>query len=165
MALLKYTERYLAGDSWLAGCSEHPDLVREAWSLEALAPIPSGRARTRRRRACRSPSKLVAEAPLIASMQAHDRIPSERQRPVVADPASDTTWWLVPLDTVEDLADLRAVTVQPAGWPLHCPPTGWPACGRFWFTRPDGTGELTDCAVLAAAFGPGGYRRPAEASA
>jgi hypothetical protein len=44
MALPKYTERYPAEDSWLAGCSERPDLVHEAWSLEALAPIPSGRA-------------------------------------------------------------------------------------------------------------------------
>jgi hypothetical protein len=153
MPLPKYTERYLAGDSWLAGCSERADLVREAWSLEALAPIPSGRA------------WLVAEAPLGASMQAHDRIPSERRGPVVADPALDTAWWLVPLDAVEELTDLRTVTVQPVGWPLHCPPTGRPACGRFWLTRPDATGELTDPALLAAAFGPGGYRLPAEASA
>ncbi|MFJ8047797.1 hypothetical protein [Streptomyces luteogriseus] len=153
MALAKYTERYLAGDSWLAGGSMHPALVREAWSLDALAPIRSGRA------------WLAAEAPLVASVQAHDRIPSERRGPVIADPTLDTAWWLVPLDAAAELADLRTVTVQPAGWPLHCPPVGWPVCGRFWLTRPDGSGHLTDPAVLAAAFGPGGYRRPTEASA
>lgn len=137
----------------LAGCSAYPALVREAWNLEALAPIRSGKA------------WLVVEAPLVASMQAHTRIHPEHRGPVVADPTLDTAWWLVPLDAVDELADLRMVTVQPVGWPLHCPPTGWPACGRFWLTRPDGSGQLTDPAVLAATFGPGGYRRPAEASA
>ncbi|MFC9130231.1 hypothetical protein ACFT4A_25740 [Streptomyces sp. NPDC057099] len=153
MALPKYTERYLAGDSWLAGCSQHPALVREAWSLEALAPIRSGSA------------WLAAEAPLVASMQAHRLIREELRGPILADPDLDTAWWLVPLDAVEELADLRAVAVQPIGRPLHCPPTGWPACGRLWLTRPDGSGQLTAPAVLAAAFGPGGFRRPAEATA
>jgi hypothetical protein len=68
------------------------------------------------------------------------------------------------LSEISNLADLRAVAVQPIGWPLHCPSTGWPACGRFWLTRPDGSSQLTDPAVLAAAFGPGGCRRPAEAT-
>ncbi|UOB12034.1 hypothetical protein MQE23_24545 [Streptomyces sp. HP-A2021] len=153
MALPKCAERYEAGDAWLAGCSAHPALVREAWNLEALAPIPSGNA------------WLAAEAPLVASMQAPNRIRPERRGPVVADPTLDMAWWLVPLDAADELGDLRTVTVQPVGWPLHCPPTGWPACGRFWLTRPGGSGELTDPAVLAAAFGPGRYRRLAEASA
>lgn len=149
---MRFAEVYEAGDAWLADCSAHPDLVRHAWDLEALAPIASGKAWS------------VAEAPLVASMRAHGRIPPERRGPVLADPTLDTAWWLLPLDAARELADVRTVVVQSAGWPLHCPPTGWQACGRFWLTRPDGSGQLTDPAVLAAAFGPGGYRIPAEAS-
>ncbi|MET7764832.1 hypothetical protein [Streptomyces sp. NPDC005336] len=80
MALPKCTERYEAGDAWLAGCSAHPALVREAWNLEALAPIRSGK------------TWLVVEAPLVASMQAHTRIRPEHRGPVVADPTLDTVW-------------------------------------------------------------------------
>ncbi|GAA3588981.1 hypothetical protein GCM10022295_83180 [Streptomyces osmaniensis] len=48
--------------------------------------------------------------------------------------------------------------IRPADWWLHCPPMGWPLQGRWWLTRPDGDGRLTEPAVLAAAFGRGGYR-------
>lgn len=149
---MRCTALYEAGDAWLADCSAHPDLVRQAWHIDALAPLPSG------------VTWLVAEAPLVAGMKALSRIGDARRGPVLADPSVDRSWWLVPLNAAEELADLRSVLVRPVGWPLHCPPTGWQACGRFWLSRPDGSGRLTDPAVLAAAFGPGGYRPPAEAS-
>lgn len=144
---------YEAGDAWLADCSARPALVHEAWTLEALAPIAAG-ARW-----------LAAESLLVTGMQALARIRDELRGPVLADPLLDRAWWLVPLDAAKELADVRAVRVQPAGTPLHCPPTGWQACGRFWLHRPNGSGDLTDPAVLAAAFGLGGYRLPAEATA
>jgi len=144
---------YEVGDTWLADCSAHPSLVRQAWHMEALAPIPSG------------VHWLVAESRLVTGMKALSRIREEHRGPVLADPLLDMAWWLVPLDTAEELADVRPARVQPVGTPLHCPSTGWQACGRFWLTRPDGSGQLTDPAVLASAFGPGGYRLSAEASA
>ncbi|MGW1798998.1 hypothetical protein ACWCQN_24275 [Streptomyces sp. NPDC001984] len=142
---------YESGDRWLADCSSYPDLVREAWNVEALAPIASGR------------SWLTAESRLVTGMQALHRVPEAQRGPVLADPLTDMAWWLVPLGAADELADVRQVTVLPSGAVLHCPPTGWQACGRFWLSRPDGSGLLTDPAVLAAAFGPGGYRRPTEA--
>jgi len=153
MALqIRLTERYEAGDAWLADCSARPDLAREAWALEALAPIRSG------------PHWLVAASRLVTGMQALSRIREEHRGPVLADPLLDRAWWLVPANAVEELADVRPVLVEPLGTPLHCPPTGWQACGRFWLSRPDGSGRLTDPAVLAAALGPGGNRLPTEAS-
>ncbi|MFF3468992.1 hypothetical protein ACWCQN_46865 [Streptomyces sp. NPDC001984] len=152
MALpMRLAKLYEAGDAWLADCSAHPDLVREAWEMEALAPIASG------------PRWLAAEARLITAMQTLNRIREEQRGPVLADPLVERTWWLVPADAAAELADVPQVAVQPAGWALHCPPTGWRACGRFWLSRPDGSGLLTHPAVLAAAIGPGGYRRPVEA--
>jgi hypothetical protein len=150
---MRFTEVYEAGDAWLADCSAHPDLVRQAWDLEALAPIASGKA------------WLTAETRLVTGMHALTRIRPEHRGPVLADPSLDAAWWLVPLDAADELADVRQVAVRPAGTPLHCPPTGWQACGRFWLQRPDGTGHLTDPAVLAAAFGPGGYRTDMKALA
>lgn len=151
MALrMRFAEVYEAGDAWLADCSAYPDLVRQAWELEALAPIASGR------------HWLAAESELVAGMQALNRIRDERRGPVLADPMVEKAWWLVSLDAAAELADVRQVNVRPVGWALHCPPTGWQACGRFWLSRPDGSGRLTDPAVLAAAFGPGGLL-PAEA--
>lgn len=67
-------------------------------------------------------------------------------------------WWLVPLDAAEELADVRAVSVKPHGWTLHCPPSGQVLRKHLWLNYPDGSGVLTDPAVLAAAFGPGGFR-------
>ncbi|MFE7447598.1 hypothetical protein ACFU7X_44870 [Streptomyces chartreusis] len=92
------------------------------------------------------------------------RIPEEQRGPVLADLKADKLWWLAPVDAAEELADVRQLLVQPAGWCLHCPPTGWQIDGRMWITRPDGWGRLTDPALLAGATGPGGYRLRAEAS-
>ncbi|RMB81310.1 hypothetical protein [Streptomyces shenzhenensis] len=139
-----------AGDAWLAECSARPDLVHQTWGLEALAPIPSGRL------------WLAAECRLVAGMQALSRIREEHRGPVLADPAVDLTWWLLPLHAGNELTDVRQVTVQPPGTPLHCPPTGRQVCGRFWLTHPDGSGRLTEPAILAAALGPGGRQIPAE---
>ncbi|EGX60077.1 hypothetical protein SZN_09151 [Streptomyces zinciresistens K42] len=146
MALPRFIARYEAGDAWLAGCSARPDLVRAAWDTESLAPIASGA------------HWLVAEGQLATRYDALARIPIQLRGPVLADPEADRLWWLVPLTAVEELADVRQVAVRPPGWCLRCPPAGWQIGGRMWITRPDGSGLLTDPAVLAAAFGPGGYR-------
>ncbi|MGW1669020.1 hypothetical protein [Streptomyces sp. NPDC002324] len=143
---------YEAGDAWLADCSAHPDLVRQAWNVEALAPIGTGK------------HWLAVEARLLDTMNAVTRIGSERLGPVLADPGVERAWWLIAPDAAEDLADVRQVRVRPEGWPLHCPPTGWYQCGRLWLHRPDGTGRLNDPTLIAAALGPGGGARlPAEA--
>lgn len=143
---------YEAGDAWLADCSAHPDLVRQAWDVEALAPIASGR------------QWLAVEVAFVAAVEAMRRIGTPRLGPVLADPGVDLTWWLIPLDTADDLAGVRQAVVQAEGTPLHCPPTGWYQCGRIWLHRPDGSGTLNDPTLLAAALGPGsGYRLPAEA--
>jgi hypothetical protein len=73
------------------------------------------------------------------------------------------TWWLVPVTAEAELAEIRQVAVQPAGSVLHCPPTGRQACGRFWLSRPDGSGLLTDPAALATGFSPSSHPRPTEA--
>lgn len=148
---LRFAAIYEAGDAWLADCSAHPALVREAWDKEVLAPIRSGE------------HWLIAETPLIAAMRAINRIHSERRGPVLADTELDKAWWLMPLHASEELADVRPVTVHPPGWTPRCPPTGWHLDSSLWLNRPDGSGRLTDPAVLAAAFGPGSYRLPAEA--
>ncbi|WP_406202479.1 hypothetical protein OG331_31470 [Streptomyces sp. NBC_01017] len=152
MALPTFTQQYEAGDAWLANSCAHPNLVRDVWASRMLAPIPSGE------------EWLVAEARLATGYPRLVRIRAEQRGPVLADPVMDVLWWLVPLHAPEKLADVRQLAVKPSGWSLHCPPTGWQIEGRMWITRPDGSGRLTDPAVLAAAFGPGGYRLPAEAS-
>lgn len=141
-----------AGDAWLADCSAHPASVRTAWRKESLAPIASGT------------HWLVAEVSLLMdTMHALKRIRVERLGPVLADSERNTAWWLVPAEAAAELADVRQLTVQPEGWLLHCPPASWPVDGRLWLSRPDGSGLLTDPAVLAAALGPGGaYRLPSE---
>ncbi|MFF7260667.1 hypothetical protein ACFZCL_10335 [Streptomyces sp. NPDC008159] len=143
---------YEAGDAWLADCSAHPDLVRQAWDIEALAPIATGA------------HWLAVESRLLDAMNAVNRIGVERLGPVLADPGVGRAWWLIPPDAAEDLADIRQVRVRPEGWPLHCPPTGWYQCGRLWLHRPDGSGRLNDPTLIAAALGPGGTRLTAEAS-
>ncbi|MFC8365577.1 hypothetical protein ACFUIY_37615 [Streptomyces griseorubiginosus] len=143
-----------AGDAWLARCSEHPASVRRAWRAETLAQISSGE------------FWLIAEAELLlTTMHALKRIPAEQQGPVLVEPELNKAWWLVPLEAAEELADVRLLTVHPVGWKLSCPSTGEPIDGRLWLSRPDGSGLLTDPAVLAAALGPGGsYRLPSEVS-
>ncbi|MGW0596122.1 hypothetical protein ACWD11_03140 [Streptomyces sp. NPDC002776] len=153
MALpMRLTELYEAGDAWLADCSAHPVLVHAEWDAERLAPITSGG------------RWLVAETQLVFGMPALSRIREDHRGPVLADPASDTAWWLVPPSAADELTDVRHAKLRPDGWILRCPPTGWALEGRFWLARPDGSGRLTDPAVLAAALGPGGYRHSAEAS-
>lgn len=148
----RLAELHKAGDAWLADCSAHPASVRAAWRQEALASIPSGE------------HWLVAESALLTTMHALKRIRTEHQGPVLADPELDKAWWLVPLDAAEELADVRQLTVQPRRWRLRCPSTSWHIDSRLWLSRPDGSGKLTDPAVLAAALGPGGYRPSTEAS-
>ncbi|WP_254876230.1 hypothetical protein [Streptomyces sp. CAI-85] len=149
---MRFAELYEAGDQWLADCSPRPDLVRTVWDVEALAPIACG------------PHWLAAETHLVTGMQMLNRIGEERRGPVLADPSLDRAWWLVPPAAAEELADVRSVLVHRTGHVLHCPPTGWHACGRFWLSRPDGTGLLTDPTVLTAALRLGGYRLPTEAT-
>ncbi|MFF5001682.1 hypothetical protein ACFY3G_02545 [Streptomyces phaeochromogenes] len=145
-------EQHDAGDAWLASCAENPDLVREAWALGALAHIRTGK------------HWLAAEAPLATVLTAMNRIPVLRRGPTLVDPSIDLAWWLVPLDSEERFRRVNAVTVHPIGSPLLCPPTGAPACGRFWVNWPDGSGHLTDPVQLAAVLGiGGGPRLPAEA--
>lgn len=152
MALrIRNAELYEAGDAWLAECAVRPGLVRQAWSLDGLAPIRSGA------------HWLTAETLLVDGMQALSRIRPERRGPVLADPLLDRAWWLVPPGSARALAHVRRVLVEPIGIPLACPPTGWQACGRFWLHRPDGSGRLIDPAILAAALGPVGNPLP-EAS-
>ncbi|MEV5434468.1 hypothetical protein AB0K80_00290 [Streptomyces sp. NPDC052682] len=134
--------RYEAGEAWLANCSAHPDLARKAWSEETLAPIASGT------------HWLVAESHLRHALPAAVRIGNERRGPVLAHPEGDRAWWLVPPGTEEQLSGVRWMTVKPSGWTLLCPPTGRQVDGHFWLWRPDGSGHLTDPAVLAAAYGP-----------
>ena len=137
-------EQHDAGDAWLASCAEQPALVREAWRLGFLAPIRTGQ------------RWLVAEAPVVTVMAAMKRIPSDRRGPTLVDPGSDLAWWLVPTTgSLERFRHTRAVTVHQFGWPLLCPPTGRPVCGRFWVTWPDGSGRLTDPVQLAAVLGSG----------
>lgn len=145
--------RYEAGDAWLADCSGHPERVRAAWDADDLAPIATGQ------------RWLAAEARLSTVMTALYRIGDVQRGPVLAAPSLDKAWLLVPLSAADDLADVRQVRVRPAGWTLDCPPTGRAIARHFWLWRPDGSGYLTDPALLAAALGPGGYRPPAEASA
>ncbi|MGW3723560.1 hypothetical protein [Streptomyces sp. NPDC000851] len=151
MALSKrLAELHESGDTWLADCSAHPDVVRTAWRAEKLAPIASGE------------HWLVAESRLVPGYPAVMRIREDLRGPVLIDPYRDRAWWLVPPNATEGLADVRQLKVQPAGWALPCPPSGEQVGGLFWLWRPDGSGRLTDPAVLAAAFVPGGYRLPTE---
>ena len=139
------------GDAWLADCSTRPDLVRQAWDVEALAPITTGK------------HWLAAEVRLVATIGAMQRIGTPRLGPILADPGVDSAWWLIPTDTADNLSGIHESTVRPPGWPLLCPPTGWFQCGRMWLHRPDGSGALNNPALLAATLGPGdGHRLPAE---
>ncbi|MFJ8361462.1 hypothetical protein [Streptomyces sp. NPDC093984] len=152
MALpMTLAELYEAGDAWLADCSAHPDRVRQAWNAEALAPITTGE------------HWLVAESRVSTGLPAVARIDEEQRGPVLVDAYGETAWWLVSSQAAEELADVRQLRVQTAGWVLHCPPLGVMVAGHFWLWRPDGSGHLNDPAVLAAAFAPGGRRLRTEA--
>lgn len=152
-APMRFTALYEAGDAWLAECSAHPGVVRAAWDEERLALITSGT------------HWLVAESSLTQGWPAASRLRHSPHGPVLADPDANKMFWLVAPDVAEELADVHHLVVHPAGWSLSCPPTGWQVDGRFWLWRPDGTGHLNDPVLIAAAFGPGGYRTEAEALA
>ncbi|MEU0069533.1 hypothetical protein ABZ027_08310 [Streptomyces sp. NPDC006332] len=142
--------KYGAGDTWLANCHTRPADVWKAWHSGALAPIVSGA------------HWLVAETSVSHGMPAAARIREEQRGPVLIDPYGDVAWWLVPLDAAEELADVRQIRMRHAGWTLRCPPSGREMERLQWLWDPNGSGHLTDPAVLAAAFGPGGYRPRTE---
>lgn len=132
------------GQDWLLSCTTKPTDARTLWDREELAPFMTGR------------HWLVAEAPLLQSMHAMQRIGSKRLGPVLADVEAELAWWLLPPDVGDQLDDVRPLTVQTRGWILDCPPVLYAVDGRMWLERPDGTGRLTDPVLLGAAFGPGG---------
>lgn len=139
-----------AGRDWLADCAPAPDAVHRAWSGGELALIPSGE------------HWLAVEASFLRTLDAMQRIGPDDLGPVLAFPAAEHAWWLVPLDAAEQLDDIPRLTVHPPAWPLYCPPVNRPVRGRVWLSRPNGSGRLTDPTMLGACFGPGG-RLPAEA--
>ncbi|WP_246890190.1 hypothetical protein [Streptomyces scabiei] len=135
-----------AGQDWLLSCAPDPAAAHRLWSEEKLAPFPTGG------------HWLVAEAPIALAMSVMDRI-RDRGGPVLADVSTCVASWLLPADLGDELDDVVQLTVRPAGWALACPPVLYGVRGRVWLRPPDGSGQLTDPALLAAAFGPGG--RPA----
>ncbi|MEU6376831.1 hypothetical protein [Streptomyces sp. NPDC046909] len=140
-----------AGQDWLLSCASDPEDVEREWELDEFAEIPSG------------PHWRVAEAPLPATMSAIHRVGPDRIGPILGDVYSDTAWWLLPPDLEDDLGDVRLLKVHPAGWLLRCPPVLRSLRGRWWIERPDGSGRLTNPALLAPAFGSGaGSRLPSE---
>lgn len=143
-------ERAQAGDEWLAAAAQEPTLVQEAWARDVLAPITTGE------------QWLAAEAKLHHSYVNLVSMREEHRGPLLADGVAGLAWWLVPLGAAEELADVPALTVRPAGWVLKCPPTDRIVGDRLWLCGPDGTGRLVDPTVLAAAFGPGRPLRDGE---
>ncbi|MYW44757.1 hypothetical protein GT346_15850, partial [Streptomyces sp. SID161] len=61
-------------------------------------------------------------------------------------------WWLLPAEAAVDDIDDFGFTVRPAGWELLCPPVVHSIGSLWWLSIPDGTGYLTDPALLAAAM-------------
>ncbi|MGW8376902.1 hypothetical protein [Streptomyces sp. ODS28] len=107
---------------------------------------------------------LVAEAPLLRSIQAMGRLsPAGKLGPVLGYAEADRAWWLLPLDAEEHVADITArIIVHPVGWPLVCPSPDHYAHGRGWLEKPDGVGTLTDPAALGAVLSRVGHL-PADA--
>lgn len=141
-----------AGQDWLLACALHRADVQRAWEAEELAEFTTG-LRWR-----------VAEAPILRSVKAIARLGGDRIGPVLADIHRDVAWWLLPPELDDELDGLPQLTVRPAGWVLKCPPVLHSVNGRWWIERPDGSGLLTDPALLAAAFGQDGKPLPTEAS-
>ncbi|WP_225097047.1 hypothetical protein [Streptomyces sp. CoH27] len=138
------------GQDWLLSCTPNPEAVQHAWEAEQLAAIPAG-AHLR-----------VAEVTLVRSLEAIRRLGFNPHGPVLADFHDDASWWLLPAGLTDELDDVPGLTVHPAGWELLCPPVVRSVGGRWWVATPDGSGRLTDPTLLAAAFGPGGYRPERE---
>ncbi|MGW3653460.1 hypothetical protein [Streptomyces sp. NPDC000878] len=141
-----------AGQDWLLTCTTQPSDVCRRWADEELAPIRSG------------VHWRIAQAPLLQSVRAMRRIGWQRLGPVLADPEVDLGWWLLPPSVGDELDSIRIITVHPADWVLDCPPVLHAVEGRTWLERPDGSGQLTDPLLLAAALGHGDARLPMEAS-
>ncbi|MEU1408860.1 hypothetical protein ABZ471_42480 [Streptomyces sp. NPDC005728] len=142
-----------AGQDWLLSCAPDPATIQRAWDTQQLAAIPSG------------PHWRMAEASLPRTLDAVRRMGSNPHGPVLADTHLGTAWWLLPPGLADELDDVTGLTVHPAGWPLECPPVVHSLAGRWWLELPDGTGQLTNPTLLAAAFGPGGYHPEAETQA
>ncbi|MFF9153843.1 hypothetical protein ACF1AB_16620 [Streptomyces sp. NPDC014846] len=141
------------GQAWLLSCAPDPAAVQRAWDAQQLAPIPTGT------------HWLVGEAQLSRSLDAARRLGSHPVGPVLTDIRTSLAWWLLPAGLANELDDVTGLTVHPPGWELRCPPVVHSLAGRWWLALPDGSGHLTDPTLLAAAFGPGGYRTNGEASA
>ncbi|MEU1408290.1 hypothetical protein ABZ471_39340 [Streptomyces sp. NPDC005728] len=142
-----------AGQEWLLSCASDPAATQLAWDAQQLAAIPTG-AHWR-----------VAEARLSRSLEAIRRLGSNPHGPVLADIPQGLTWWLLPPGVADELDDVAGLTVHPTGWALKCPPVVHSLGGRWWPAIPDGTGQLTDPTLLAAAFGPCACRPEAEIQA
>ncbi|MFJ9822286.1 hypothetical protein ACIRU3_45120 [Streptomyces sp. NPDC101151] len=135
-----------AGQEWLLSCAPDPIAAQRAWNARELAAIPTG------------PHWRVAEARLSRSLETIRRLGSNPHGPVLSDISHALSWWLLPSGLADELDDVAGLTVHPAGWVLECPPVVHSLGGKWWLALPDGTGQLTDPTLLAAAFGPGGYR-------
>lgn len=141
------------GQQWLLSCSPDPAAVQRAWDAGQLAAMPTGS------------HWRVAEAPLPRSLEALRRMDAAPRGPVLADSRRALAWWLLPPDRADELDGVPGITVHPAGWELKCPPVSYFLGGRWWVDAPDGTGQLTDPTLLAAAVSADGYRPNAEALA
>ncbi|MFE2530427.1 hypothetical protein [Streptomyces sp. NPDC059371] len=150
MALQPAPYERQAGQDWLLACADIPAEIRSLWDGDELGPFPSGG------------HWMVAETSLARTMDALRRIDQPRRGPVLGDVTQGLGWWLLPPTLGEELDDVCTLTVRPRGWVLRCPPVLYPVRGRVWLERPDGTGRLTDPALLGAALGPGGGPRLLE---
>lgn len=135
------------GTEWLASCAPDPHSAHRCWASEKLAVIPVGQ------------DWLVVEADLMRSLDAMQRVGSDQLGPVLVYPEAERAWWLVPLGSDQELADIPALTIHTRPWELHCPPAHAYIDGRGWLEKPDGSGALTDPVVLGSAFSPGGPLR------
>ncbi|MDI3408371.1 hypothetical protein [Streptomyces cavernicola] len=130
------------GQDWLLSCTANPSQTQQRWAQDELALVTSG------------PRWRVAEAPLLVSVHAMQRIPSDGLGPVLAgiEGEHDRAWWLLPPDLDDELDEVPHLTVRPAGWRLACPPVLGAANGRVWLERPDGTGRFTAPTALREAL-------------
>lgn len=141
------------GMDWLLSCAPDPAAVQQAWDAGQLAAIPTG------------PHWRVAETQLSRSMRALRHLGSTPFGPVLTDIDRTLSWWLLQPSLADELGGTVGVYVHPAGWELHCPPVTHALGGRSWLAIPDGSGQLTDPAVLSAAFATSSCRTKTEATA
>ncbi|WP_257578624.1 hypothetical protein [Streptomyces sp. JJ38] len=140
------------GNVWLAETAGQPDGVRRVWRNEDLAAISTGRA------------WLALGAPLLRSVDFMQPLNRAGQLgPMLAYPEADRSWWLVPLDAENAVADLPMLTVRPAGWRLLCPPADGYARGRVWPERRTAAGcSLHRTSSVRAVDAAGCLRRHAD---